>query len=500
MRYFFKEKFLAIIIISLLFISCATHRQEIKERSELPAIPPASPVLIYKDLSEKKILKEALDSILSSSLLESVNTGILIFNLNSGDTVYAKNERKLFVPASLTKIVTSAVSIVKLRPEYTFRTLILSNGTQSDRIFSGNIYLVGGGDPTLSTSNLEKMAEELRRMGIRKIFGNLVVDESFFDFRRWGNGWMWEEGTNAYVPVICGLSLNRNTIQITLRPGEKKGDKGKVEIFPVTKIVNIQNEITTDSLEGKIHVERVFDGKKNTIIVRGKISISSKAKNFWRTIDEPQIYAGQIFYDALKRFGISLSGKIIEGKSPLNTRVLCEHSSKPLSLIILEMNKESDNFYAEQILKTLGSEIYGPPGTAEKGIKVVEKFLDSLGIKAGEYRMVDASGLSRYNLFSPGHFVNLLSFMYSKFSWTPEFISSLSVGGSDGTLERRLFEFKTGRNVRAKTGTMSGISCLCGYLENRKKEILVFCIMMNGFVGNSESIRAVQDEILKKLF
>ncbi len=185
------------------------------------------------------------------------------------------------------------------------------------------------------------------------------------------------------------------------------------------------------------------------------------------------------------------------GEALPEARRLAVHRSRPLADLLRTMNKESDNLYAEQVLKALGAERVGPPGSAEKGLRSVKAFLDTLGVNPEEFRLVDGSGLSRSNAVSPEVLVNVLAWMYRQFKLSPEFVSSLPVAGEDGTLAHRLGQFS--RLSRAKTGTLKGVSSIAGYAVNRRGEVLAFAVLVNGYSGPVPGIRGLLDEFVKRL-
>ena len=214
-------------------------------------------------------------------------------------------------------------------------------------------------------------------------------------------------------------------------------------------------------------------------------------------MENPHVYTGYVFKDALAKAGIVFKGKVEARKTPQDASVLGVHDSRPLSHIVEEMVKHSDNLYADCLFKKVGEHRFGAPGTWQKGSQAVRAFLrDTLKMDTDKMVILDGSGLSRYNLISAREFVEFLGWMHKQFDCSSEFMASLAIGGVDGTLMGRLTEENQKGRVRAKTGFMTGISSLTGYLTTRNGEVLAFAILQNGFTGEAEKYkREVEDAI-----
>jgi D-alanyl-D-alanine carboxypeptidase/D-alanyl-D-alanine-endopeptidase (penicillin-binding protein 4) len=220
----------------------------------------------------------------------------------------------------------------------------------------------------------------------------------------------------------------------------------------------------------------------------------------YRRVAHPDLYAGYAFRELLARRGIKLTGKVVRMPAPPGARALVTHYSAPLGVLVRDVNKRSNNFMAEQVLKTLGAETGGKPGTWQKGTDAVARFLDGLGIPAGQYKMTNGSGLYDSNRFSPAQLVGLLRTAYRDFRFAADFVGSLALAGADGTIGHRMEGGQAERFVRAKTGTLAGVSCLSGYAGAPGKMPLAFSILMNdlGEPATSEARRA-QDAIAEAL-
>ncbi|MDO9575768.1 MAG: D-alanyl-D-alanine carboxypeptidase/D-alanyl-D-alanine-endopeptidase [bacterium] len=456
----------------------------------------------YVFLCEEKPFKKEINAILQDSLLVPATVGIKIVSVKDNSVLYEYNADKLFNPASNMKLLTSAAVLVKLGPEYRFKTVVYGSGDLEDGKLSGNLYLKGLGDPDLKTQDLEKLVKDIKWHGIMEINGNLIADDSFFDDIRQGAGWAWDEPPVYWNARIGALSLNENLIGVRIKPGKEIGDSVRVTLEPSTKYVKIDNQGITGVIgfENNLTVDRILEGEINTIAIAGTLAVDSRGITAYRNLENPPLYTITVFKELLEKSGIRLDGEIKIGISPLDSIIeLGVHYSKPLIEILYYMNKTSSNFVSEQVLKTLGAVFKSEPGTSEEGISVIKDFISRTGIDSTKYRAVDGSGLSTYDMLSPSQIVNLLVFMFKSFEYQPEYLTSLPVSGIDGTLRKRMNEPIILRRVRAKTGTLSRASCLSGYAITKRREIVAFSIMINNFLGDANSIREIQDRICKAL-
>jgi D-alanyl-D-alanine carboxypeptidase/D-alanyl-D-alanine-endopeptidase (penicillin-binding protein 4) len=232
------------------------------------------------------------------------------------------------------------------------------------------------------------------------------------------------------------------------------------------------------------------------VIVQGKISGKSRSGvSAYVNVNNPSLLTTTTFKDALEQIGIAVKGIPVLGKMHKKSWRIALYCSEPLSHIIEESNKTSNNFVAEQLLKTLGAEVIGPPGTTDKGLQVVREFFTELGISPDAYVLENGSGLSRNNRLSPEQIVMLLTYMYDNFEVRSEFLASLAVAGVDGTLQRRLRDTQAERRLRAKTGAIQGVSCLSGYAVSKNNEVFVFSIMMNDYKSGGYAVKQIQNKI-----
>ncbi len=418
-----------------------------------------------------------------------VHCGIEIISLKNRQRVYHKNGFQLFNPASTLKLFTALAALHILGVDYRFETALYSD--------KGDLYLKGSGDPELSIRSLEELVFQLKLANIHSIEGNLYVDTTDFDGVSQGPGWMWDEGAYYWNSPMDALTVNHSCIDIWVRPGKDTSKPASLFLYPKTGYVTLKNLATTSEHKETLSVERDWKKKENVVYVRGMIPMGQEPQKFSVSIEEPHLYAGAIVADFLKSQGIAFKGSVREGVVPELATKLSSVNSRPLSHIVEAMMKTSDNLAADCLFKKVGQIKYGKPGTWHKGSKAVREFLaKEVGIDVEKLVVVDGSGLSRYNLVSPHHFVESLAWAHEQFAFFSEFSASLPISGTDGTLKQRMNDERTRGRVRAKTGGMTGVCALSGYLTTEDQEVLAFTIMLNGFTqSTAEFKQKIEDEI-----
>ncbi len=439
-------------------------------------------------------LRNKIDNLLRSSALKNASVGIQIVSLSNGEVVYERNPDLGLNPASNTKLITSAVALVRLSPEYRFQTRVYAQGGIRDGVLQGNLYLKGSGDPTFAYEGLLRLAQDVYNLGIRSISGDIIGDDTFFDDEREFSG--WHDFKAVYSSKISALSLNKNSVTLRIKPAHRSGLAPLVILEPPTSYITIKNKAVTMS-SNRVYASFLpaeESAQEETLVVQGKVSAkSSYGVSASVHVNNPSLFATTSFKNALEQIGITVSGTVTLGLVPKKSSLVATYESEPLSSIISEANKASDNFVAEQLLKTLGAEELGAPGTTQKGIQAVQVFLAELDIPQDAYVLENGSGLSRNNRVTPQQLVTLLRYMYDDFAVRAEYLASLAIAGVDGTLQRRMRD--TERRLRAKTGAINSVSCLSGYAASQDNEIFAFSIMMNGYKSGGYEVKKVQNQI-----
>lgn len=449
-----------------------------------------------------KRLERNINKTLKTSILKNALIGIQIVSLKSGQVVYEHNPELSLNPASNTKLITSAAALVTLKPEYQFTTSVYTKTKLRNGILSGDLYLRGGGDPSLSYEGLLCLAQDVYNTGVRTISGNIIGDDSFFDEERKFSGWYDFE--RAYSGKISALSLNDNVVRLVLKPSHRSGVAPQIVLDPPTSYIKVKNKaVTLSSTRNRVYASfaNSQDALKETsteeaLVVRGKISKKTKyGVSAYVYVNNPSLFTTTAFKDALKQVGITVEGSVALGNIPKKSQRIAVYRSEPLSSVICDSNKASNNFVAEQILKTLGAEVLGPPGTTDKGLQVIQEFLAELDISPNTYILENGSGLSRNNRLSAGQIVTLLTYMYENFEVRSEYLASLAVAGVDGTLQRRWRDTQAERRLRAKTGAIRSVSCLSGYAVSKDNEVFAFSILMNNYKSGGYAVKKIQNKI-----
>lgn len=446
-------------------------------------------------------LRFEIDAALADSAFYQTRAGIKIVSLETGEVLYDRNSQQLFHPASNMKLLTTATALSKLGPAFRFKTVLRADTSSlADSTISGNIYLQGFGNPELTSDDLRWMVQELRYKGVRKITGNLICDDTYFDDLYWGSGWMWDDVSAWYWAPISALTVDDNCVTVRVKPAANVGDSLIVQIEPLTSYMAIENMgMTVDSLDTnrikQFRVERKWRPPENTVVVEGGLDVYSKERSYVIDVVDAASYAGTLFSEILTAAGIEFRGEVERGETPDSSIVLVMHISPPLTEVVINTNKISDNLSAEILLKTVAAEATGNPGTAKKGISEIYNFFHEFGVDSTTFRLADGSGVSRYNVVTPAQIVELLKTMHEDFRVAAEYKTSLPIAGVDGTLRSRMKETPAEGKLRAKTGSLRGVSTLSGYTTTADGEELAFSIMMEHFLVPTNEIRALQDRI-----
>lgn len=452
-----------------------------------PPGPPADPV---------ERLRNDIDSILSDSIFVHTRTSMKVVSLRTGEVVYERDSKILTRPASNLKLLTTAAALHELGHDFRFRTLIFVDSLQADGIVHGNLYIKGFGDPELRTADLDSVALRVKAMGILQISGDIIGDNTYFDDQIWGNGWMWDDEPDPDEMFISALSVNKNCVTIFAAPTAMPGNSVLVACEPPTPYVSIQNTARTvrDSVVVPLKISRLFKERLNTITIRGEIRQGENIQQHRLSVWQPELYAAQLLKETLQRNGIVVFGQPGIGLTPATAQQLCERDW-PLDSVVVAMNKISDNLSAENILKTLGAQKRGLPGTARNGISVVNGFLSTLGIDTTTHYIADGSGVSHYNLLTVDELVTLLVVVAKKPDIFPVLYASLPIAGVDGTLQNRMIGTAATGNLHGKTGTLSGVSSMSGYVTTQDGEMLAFGMLMQNFVLPTRLFQLDQDKI-----
>ena len=444
--------------------------------------------------------RSAVDSIIKQSCHKGLRVGAKFYSLDRQQVIYARNSDTLFTPASNMKMFTSAMALKKVGPDYRFHTRLYTNGRIRGEVLKGDLYIKGFGDPSLVTEQMWILVNELKNLSITKVEGNIIADNSYFDGQGRLKTWSSYKGPEAYLAPAGALSFNFNTVTVHVEPGKKIGDRPRVVVDPDIEYFRVRNKaVTTVNKRSrrKLIVNRLKRKNHDEIVIKGRLPKNVGRKKFYLNVTDPQRYTASVFKRFLHQAGVRVTGKVKKGLVPEGATLVLDHESPPLGQILRGLNKFSNNFIAEQILKTLAAQFMGEPGTTENGILLLQDYMQELGYTPDQYRMVDGSGLSKTNLVTPDQVIALLEDAHSDLSIFPEFISALGVMGLDGSVIDRMDHKKEAQRIRVKTGTLNHVSALSGYFQSQDGERFAFSILLNDVKCSNGKAIKLQDEIME---
>ncbi len=434
-----------------------------------------------------------------------------VVNAASGERLYSWGDDRLMLPASTQKLVTSAVALRTLGPAYRFPTWIKVDAPPAaDGILEGNLYVVGQGDPTMSVERIWRIVADIRHKGIVEIKGDVVYDDTYTAGPGvWIPGWDKAEDLESgetYYSALGALSVNENIAAIHVRPGASVGAAGVASFDAPSDAVVLDNQLTTGRAKSKywVKIERTLDEKTSRIATykltgNVPIDLDITTRPLYRTLADPTGNYVSIFRDMLKAQGVKVKGKHRLAIAPAESTLLVKAESERLSDILTDMNKRSNNFIAEQVLRAVAAEKLGLPGTTENGVKVMSEYMASLGVPADRYKFVNGSGLARGSALAPSALDAMLVDMYGNVGVGPEYLTTLSVGGRDGTLAGRFRDDGMEGRVRAKTGSLAGVFCLAGYVTALDGTNYAFTFLVNDLEGSTARARAAHDRLVRSL-
>ncbi|MGE0130496.1 MAG: D-alanyl-D-alanine carboxypeptidase/D-alanyl-D-alanine-endopeptidase [Blastocatellales bacterium] len=448
-----------------------------------------------------------------------------------GKVIFERDADKTFMPASNMKLYTSSAALDAFGPDFKIKTSVYATKpTSRSGVLKGDLILYGRGDPNLSPrfdtddpdrydelkpadkiTAIEQLADQIKARGVKTVTGNLIGDDSFFAGDLLGPGWEWDDGQFYYGAEVSALTANDNSVTFTITPARRVGEAPSIKIQPQTGYVKIVNNAkTSDGGQRRIGVNR--PPGSNTVEFFGSIPRGAKEFEVDIAIHDPASFAATLLKEALARRGVRVRGRIervdavARVAKPFDESKLVEVASvesEPLAEMLKVINKESQNLHTELMLRQLGTrhadaralDDYGrPKSTATFGNEIRREFLKSAGIEVEPLSLRDGSGLARQNLVTPHSTSRLLEFMLTH----PHFKTwreSLTTAGVDGTLERRMRDSAAFNNMRGKTGTLTYVNALSGYVTTKHGQPLIVSMMGNNYTGPGRDVTAVMDQI-----
>ncbi len=454
-----------------------------------------------------KALASKLASVLKDSRVTKGRTSAVVFDAATGSELFQRSGSRATMPASNTKIVTAAAAMHTLGPDYRFRTQVIRRAKITGSTLDGRLYLKGYGDPTARVSDYAALAQRVRAAGIRTVTGKLVVDATYFDSVRYNPTWRTSYADDYYAAEISALTLAPNadydsgTVIIKYKAGSV-GKKAKIATSPAAaaSYLSLKNLTTT----GKKGTSTSFSASRaqgaKTITLRGRVP-SGRSGSWLITVNRPDLYAAAVFRAELKKAGVTVRGGTTSLATPATKRaVLATDYSMPLSQLLVPFLKLSNNMHAEALTKAMGAQRSGAPGTWSNGLAATRAYLTALKVPMSGVALSDGSGLTRANTLTPRALGTLLV-KVQKERWFPAFKSALPVAGNTsrmvgGTLRHRMNGSRAANHAWAKTGTLTGVTALSGYVQGRDGRLYTFS-MLSQYSGSTP--RPVEDKLVVAL-
>jgi D-alanyl-D-alanine carboxypeptidase/D-alanyl-D-alanine-endopeptidase (penicillin-binding protein 4) len=488
--------------------------------------------------SERKLDRD-IEQILSEPDVSRGFWGIYAVSLDRGKSVYALNQDKLFTPASNTKLFTTAAVLGLVGPTYRFKTTVESVGTfdKYGRLNS-DLVLVGRGDPNLSGRTLpynlrterkvppiqvlQDLADQLVQKGLKFVDGDIVADDSYFVFERYGEGWSQDDLVWEWGAPVSALTINDNVMFVSIMPADRPGERAFLNVTPFPEYYRIENRVlTTPQGTGphKIYINR--EPGSNVLTLWGNIPQDDAGAGEALAIEDPADFAAKLFRELLEQRGVVVYGRPRTRHTELASMqtfsvttlasggggdathanpapmVLASYQSQPVVEDLRVINKVSQNLHAELMLRLLGKE-KGTSGSIEGGLEVLRGFLTNAGLNPEEFAFYDGSGLSRENLVTPEAMVKLLVYAHKQ-SWAELYEDTLPLAGVDGSLAERFKNSSLKGLVRGKTGSLNHVNSLSGYATTSSGDHIAFCIFSNNHNLPTKKVLDTIDRVLEKI-
>jgi serine-type D-Ala-D-Ala carboxypeptidase/endopeptidase (penicillin-binding protein 4) len=456
-----------------------------------------SPVAMVST-AEPDGLSVAIDRLLDDPRLEGAMASVVVRDAATGDTLYERNPDQRLNPASNAKLFTSAAAMETLGSDFRYTTEVLTDARTAGDSLKGDLYLRGSGDPTMLAEHYAHLAAQVKAAGITEIKGDVIADDNYFDEVPLGRGWAWDDEPYYYSAATSALTVAPNedydsgTVIVQSGPGAAVGEPARIGLVPQTGAVEIVNRATTAAAgsDNTISIERQHASDR--VLVTGSVPLDDETSLEWVTVADPTTYAVDVFRRALEAEGIAVKGRTVpEGSTPEGSRVLASHESMTLAELLIPFMKLSNNMHAEALVKTMGAEA-GGEGSWPAGLDVVERYLTGRGIDVDDLRISDGSGLSRFDIVSTDDISDMLVGVRDE-PWFDGWYASLPVAGVPerfvgGTLRNRMRNTAASGNLRGKTGSLTSVTALSGYVTNADGRELTFSMVSNNYLTSPRSI------------
>ena len=453
-------------------------------------------------------LAAAINAQIGEPRFASASWGIAVQSLDTGRNLYVHDADRLLQPASTAKLYTAALVLSALGTDYRIPTQLLASGPIVQGRLQGPLVLRGMGDPTLGTpgTNMDwpdQLAAQLAATGVHDVQGDLIADDSYFQGPPTGSGWEARDLQNGFAVPASALSVQENTVELTVRPGQATGYPAALMFDPPGALTRVVNTLATSAQDTQSNINLYRAPGDTTLYAFGSVPARASPQTFKLAIVDPAWYAGVRLREALARHGVRFHGALRVRHWPMQTGtdfaravVVAQVLSPPLMEILSRGLKRSQNLYLQNLLQIAGVKAQADAERADGaapgflsseawGIRALRALLDHIGVAPGAAQIEDGAGLSRQDLSTPEAMVHLLSYLASQ-PYGEQLRDALPAAGVDGTLEWRMRHTSAADNVHAKTGSMTNVRCLAGYVTTAAGEHLAFAIMLNNYVRGDD--------------
>jgi D-alanyl-D-alanine carboxypeptidase/D-alanyl-D-alanine-endopeptidase (penicillin-binding protein 4) len=387
------------------------------------------------------------------------------------------------------KIVTALAALRVFGPSHAFTTRVYADAAPDAEGAVGTLYVRGGGDPGLTSEDYWRLAADLHRLGLRRVRGDLAIDDSLFDGERWHPSWQ-PTTARAYLAPVGALMANYSAYAVVVAGGDANGKPVEVAVDPPIGFFRVANQARTGTGRGLVVDRRAIEGGGEEVVVGGSWPRGAE-RTFQRSVLDPSGYAASVLRLQLDAVGITVSGNIRRAYVPDGAHELLAFEGRPLSDVVRRFLKFSNNPIGEALIKCLSVSADRAPGSWKGGVAVVRRELEALGLPTAGLVQVDGSGLSYDDRATPRLLVAAVREASHSFRYGAEFVASLPIGGTDGTLEKRAH--MAGAELRAKTGLLTRVTALSGLARRADGRTLAFSVIVNGFRGDARSAMAAVD-------
>ncbi|HVS80828.1 MAG TPA: D-alanyl-D-alanine carboxypeptidase/D-alanyl-D-alanine-endopeptidase [Pyrinomonadaceae bacterium] len=511
---------LALSIVQPFGFAQPQRERRVAEPTATPAPSPAAtpaaarPIAVTPNAPRTLVeLQTRIEEIAHQPALEPGFFAVKIVSLDTGSVIYEQSANKFVRPASNMKLYTVAAALDRLTPDYHFLTSVYAKEKPDKGTIKGDLIVYGRGDPSIAArfnngdyfKGINDLADRIVVAGIKRVKGDLVGDESYFNGAPLGSGWEWEDLQWSYGAQVSALTVNDNSIDLTVKPAEKVGASVVITTGPpATTFMTINNRAVTSARGLKSDLQLYRGLGAVTLEISGSVPLGDNGFTGSIAVPDPALAFATMLRDALTKRGLKIDGRLrtIDARSgasivpspswlslvqltfvppqpqPLEVASI---QSPAFSLIAAHTLKPSQNLYTELILRTLGTPRISPTQTNEEaGLIIVRNFLRQAGVPESDLALNDGSGLSRNDMITANATVQLLTYM-SKHRYFAQFRDALPIAGVDGTLRTRMRGTPAEGNLRAKTGSLSSVASLSGYVTTAAGEHLVFSMMLNNY-------------------